>query len=338
MAKLKKLPSGVWFIQVARSGERKSFTDPDKYICQQKAAEWLASIPKGQYGRKPELTFQQAALAYNEERENILSPNTMKPYHAMASEDYFPFSDKLCKDIDQEDIQRYINRLAKTRSPKTCRNEHGYISAVIHSQRPDFAISTKLPQKVRLQYRTPTDKQIKALLKAIKGTHYELPVMLAAFGSLRRSEICALDASDVDRPNCIIHVRRAAVQLTGGKIIYKAPKTAAGDRYVKLPEYVISLMPKEGLVCGGINPAAISHFINQMQKKYPKLDLNFRFHDLRHYFAASQHALGVPDAYIMKAGGWDSDEVMKSVYRNALEDVSKRETKKAISHYQKLLG
>lgn len=162
--------------------------------------------------------------------------------------------------------------------------------------------------------------------------------MFAAFGSLRRSEICALSASDVDREHCIIHVQRAAVQLAGGKVVYKPPKTSAGDRYVKLPEYVISLIPKEGFVCGGVNPAALSHYMNQLRKKYPKLELNFRFHDLRHYFAASQHALGIPDAYIMKAGGWDSDEVMKGVYRNALEDVSKREAQKAISHYQKLLS
>lgn len=147
MAKAKKLPSGNWIVQVYRNGVRKAFTDKDKFICQQKAAEWLANIPKAQYGKKLELTFQQAALAYNEERENILSPNTMKPYRAMAGEDHFPFSDMLCKDIEQEDVQRYINRLAKTKSPKTCRNEHGYISAVLHSQRPDFALSTKLPQR-----------------------------------------------------------------------------------------------------------------------------------------------------------------------------------------------
>ena len=45
---------------------------------------------------------------------------------------------------------------------------------------------------------------------------------------------------------------------------------------------------------------------------------HFRFHDLRHYCASVQHALGVPDAYIMQRGGWGN--MIKEVYRHALKD------------------
>lgn len=45
---------------------------------------------------------------------------------------------------------------------------------------------------------------------------------------------------------------------------------------------------------------------------------HFRFHDLRHYSASIQHALGIPDAYIMSRGGWGNDGVLKNVYRHAL--------------------
>ena len=44
------------------------------------------------------------------------------------------------------------------------------------------------------------------------------------------------------------------------------------------------------------------------------------FHDLRHYCASIQHAMGIPDAYIMQRGGWGSDAVLKNVYRHALSD------------------
>ena len=46
---------------------------------------------------------------------------------------------------------------------------------------------------------------------------------------------------------------------------------------------------------------------------------HFDFHDLRHYCASVQHALGVPDAYIMQRGGWGNDRVLKEVYRHALK-------------------
>lgn len=330
MAKAKKLPSGTWMVQVYRNGVRKAFTDPDKFIAQQKAAEWLASNPK-ENGH--DLTFRQAAIRYNAERQGILSPSTLTDYECMAAEHYFPFSEARCSEITPEDVQLYISNLAKTRSPKTCRNRNGYIHAVLATQRPDLALKTKLPPKRRLQYKTPSDQAVRALLKQIKGTKYELPVMLAAFGSLRRSEVCALDASDVDRENCIIHVKSAMITCKGKNYI-KDPKTRAGDRYVRVPKELIDLIPESGLVCGGLKPNTLSSYMQQMRRKY---GVDFRFHDLRHYFASSQHAIGIPDAYIMQAGGWESDEVLKSVYRNTLEEVAKKMADKAVSHYENLM-
>ena len=32
------------------------------------------------------------------------------------------------------------------------------------------------------------------------------------------------------------------------------------------------------------------------------------------------HSLGIPDSYIMAAGGWKTDHVLKSVYRHAQKD------------------
>ncbi|MCB7523198.1 tyrosine-type recombinase/integrase [[Clostridium] hylemonae] len=51
---------------------------------------------------------------------------------------------------------------------------------------------------------------------------------------------------------------------------------------------------------------------------------HFRFHDLRHYSASIQHALGIPDAYIMERGGWETDGTLKSIYRHTLKDKKKK--------------
>ena len=331
MAKAKKLPSGKWMVQVYRNGVRKAFTGKDKFICQQKAVEWLASNPVA-IDNDPK--FWQAAVAYNDSRRNVLSPATVREYDRMAQECFFPFSNISASRIEQIDIQKYIDKAAKSLSPKSCRNLHGYIASVMRSVRPDFALNTRMPQKVRLHYNIPTDSQMRALLKGIKGTRYELPIMLAAFGSLRRSEICALDAADVDRKACIIHVRHAML-LVKGKRITKQPKTIAGDRYVKVPKYLIDLMPEKGLVCGGVAPSTLTGYMSQIRKKY---GLKCRLHDFRHYFASSQHAMGIPDVYIMSAGGWDSDEVLKRVYRNELDDVKEKMSDKASNYYNSLIS
>ena len=50
---------------------------------------------------------------------------------------------------------------------------------------------------------------------------------------------------------------------------------------------------------------------------------HFSIHKLRHYFASRMSALGIPEADILKMGGWNSDHVMKSVYRHSMIDKEK---------------
>lgn len=64
----------------------------------------------------------------------------------------------------------------------------------------------------------------------------ELPVLLAAFGPMRRSEICALEASDISRN--IVHVNKNMVKDEAGGWIIKTPKSYAGDRYIDYPDFV----------------------------------------------------------------------------------------------------
>ena len=62
----------------------------------------------------------------------------------------------------------------------------------------------------------------------------------------------------------------------------------------------------------------------------------FRFHDLRHYSASIQHALGVKDAYIMERGGWNNDKVLKEVYRHTLSEESQKANEISNGHFEKL--
>ena len=64
----------------------------------------------------------------------------------------------------------------------------------------------------------------------------------------------------------------------------------------------------------------------------------FRFHDLRHYAASIMHAIGVPDQYILQRGGWATDNVMKTVYRDVIDLETVRQTKKINRHFIKVSG
>lgn len=70
--------------------------------------------------------------------------------------------------------------------------------------RPNFALNTALPKKVRPEIYVPSDAEIEQLLSSVDGTGMELPVLLAAFGPMRRGEICALSSEDIS--GNIVHV------------------------------------------------------------------------------------------------------------------------------------
>ena len=150
----------------------------------------------------------------------------------MATAKKLPSGSWRCRvyDYTQEDIQRHVNAFTEGHSPKSVRDNHALISAVLRETRPDFALNTVLPQKIRPQLYVPTDDDIKKVMEAAKGTEMEIPILLAAFGPMRRGEICALDRSDIAGTR--VHVHRNMVLDENRKYIIKSPKSYAGDRFI----------------------------------------------------------------------------------------------------------
>ena len=160
----------------------------------------------------------------------------------------------------------------------------------------------------------------------------EIPVLLAAFGPMRRGEICALD-SDHIKGN-IVHVEYSIALNENNEWVKKRPKSYAGDRYIAFPDFVIDkLSDKKGSITD-LNPAMISNRFKRILQRHNIPD--FRFHDLRHYSASLLHAMDVPDQYIMQRGGWGSDTVLKQVYRHVLEEETKKQNDRINERFSEL--
>lgn len=307
----------------------RSFTADTK-----KAAELAAAQYVSQEKTNPtDLTFDNCLDSYIQQRSAVLSPATIKEYKSAKERHFTTIRDKNIYRITQKDIQNEINLLSLTLSPKSVRNAHGLISAVFRSYRPEFALHTVLPKNMPPNIYVPSDGEIKQLMTAIKGTRMELPVLLAAFGPMRRGEIAALRAENINGNT--VHVCENMVQNEKNEWIIKTPKSYAGDRYIEYPDFVADLWSNihSGRIIS-MNPMMITHCFehNLKQAGLP----HFRFHDLRHYSASIQHALGIPDAYIMQRGGWANDGVLKSVYRHTLADKEQAMTDKINTHFAKM--
>lgn len=359
MATAKKLPSGSWRCQVFSHYELvtdekgkpvidpktnkqkqkriyKSFTcdDPSprgKRKAEAMAAEWADSKEKTET-KEIDMTFGEALEKYIQERSSVLSPSSIRKYKSMQRNCMVPLNDYQLKDITQSIIQKEINQSSTTLSPKSVRDMNGLISAVMKRFRPGIVINITLPKKLRSNIYIPTEEDIKKIVRESEGTIMEIPILLAAFGAMRRGEICALQKSDIK--NNTIHVTKTMVMNDESKWTVKAPKSYAGDRYVNYPSFVVEKFLALPTDTVDMNPNTLTTSFGNLLKKLAIP--HFRFHDLRHYNASVQHALGIPDAYIMQAGGWGNDSVLKEVYRHTLPDMEDKMNKIAIDYFESM--
>jgi integrase len=268
--------------------------------------------------KKTRLTFETAAQQYIESKSNILSPATEREYLNTIKRLSDHFRELLVSDITQNDIQIEINRFAKTLSPKTVRNYHGFISAILGVYRPNLKLSTTLPQKRKSKPYIPSDRDVKIIMEQSAGTMFEIPIALGCYG-LRRSEICALDIN-TDLDGNTLHIDKAMVMDKNKKWVIKYTKTTESTRDVIISSNLAEKIRKQGYVYRG-HPNSISDYMGRLEARYNIT--HFSLHKLRHYFASKMSALKIPEADIMAMGGWETDYVMKMIYRHAMEENKK---------------
>lgn len=327
MAKAKKLPSGNYraraFLGVDEHGKKayKSFTAPTKKEAEFLAAE-CAAKRKRSAASLADRTLSEAYARYIEVKANTLSATTVLEYQRAAKRDFPTLMPLRLSRITQEAVQSAVNVMSATHSPKSVRNAHGLLSAVLRMFAPDIRLNTRMPQPKRSDIYIPSDEDIERLIRTIEGEEIEKAVLLAAFGSLRRSECCALTAEDIE--GSVVKVRRAMVWTKDRIWDFKQPKSKAGYRDVTLPDFVIAkLVPREqGSRIVSLVPTSVT---NAFARSLRKAGLpHFRFHDLRHYQASILHAMGVPDKYIMERGGWKTDSTLKNIYQHTMSDKRKQ--------------
>lgn len=316
--------SGSYRVQVQKDGKRYSFTAKKKSDAISQAETFLK--------RKADVTetpLGDAIDEYIELKSNVLSPSTVRGYMKVRRNNLQELMSVPVREIDSETIQRAINRMSADHSPKSVANAYGLLTATLKIYAPRMLLDVTLPTERPLEYNVPTREDINKLLDAA-SPNMKTAIMLAAFCSLRRSEIVALESSDIT--DNVIHVQRAAVQGPDGKITYKGTKTYNGDRYVPMPDVVMEqLQDKTGRVC----PIALSTITKEFRRIRKLAGVNCRFHDLRHYYASALHAIGVPDQYIMKYGGWKNPAMLHQVYRNTLSDYEEINARKATDYFDK---
>ena len=176
------------------------------------------------------------------------------------------------------------------------------------------------PKKVKYVGSTYNDQELEQLFAVTKGDLIELPVMLAAFYGLRRSEVIGLrwDAIDFEKKTITIKHTVTQTTLDGKSVIIEKDRTKTKSSYRTLPlvkPFEDALLRKKAeqvenrRLCGKCYDKSHLDYINVnemgklispgfLTQHFPLvLERNgmkkIRFHDLRHSCASLLYANGV---------------------------------------------
>lgn len=326
-ASLRQLPSGSWNTCVYYKDENgeeryKSITRSDPNQVLLAAAQFKADMASN---KKPvsildRLTVGEAMDRVIESKSAVWSPTTYLSNTAIRKNNLQDLMHVKVCDLTQEMVQVSINKESLTHAPKTVRNMHGFLSSVLKTFRPDFTLTTTLPQRVKPKIVIPTEEEVFALLKVSQGTPMELPIILGAFCGLRRSEIAGLTVDSVDFKNRTLTIREAVVRSKGKSTTWtrKTTKTVDSTRTIRLfpqaynsiSQLIEDLPPHAPLVT--LSP-------NKITERFTRLcDLNltrrFNFHSLRHFFVSVAIGQGIPKEYVCRLVGHNSSKMVDEVY------------------------
>lgn len=330
----KQLPSGKWHVQVMVQGRRMGKT----FRTKEEASYWAAGVKtKCREAEKSprDMTVGELLDRYIMSKDSVLSPSTIAGYKRIRRNWTKSFTQIRLADLTQERVQRQINLMAKTKSPKSIRNAHGLLTAALAEFWPEKVLRTTLPQKRRYEAAIPSQKDIVCLAATAEGRPIELPFLLAVWMGLRVSEIRGLTWDCIEGD--MLHIKQAVVDGEHGPEI-KGTKTYSGDRWIRLPPRIRALIERQPH-----QDAFIVHMSGQaIYKAFSRLCeksgvQHYRFHDLRHMQASVMLALGIPDKYAMERMGHASTNMLKTVYQHTMQETREQVADMVDDYFSKLL-
>lgn len=332
-AKLKPKPvllaSGAWRCQILIDGKRKSITaDTPEAANAQALAMREGFLEQQERFSKEEITLGDAIEKYVEDRRPVLSPSTVRSYLETKRNRIKDLQAMRVVDITEDDIQRSISAAARAgKSSKTIKNDITLAIAVISRYKDINTKNLKYPPKVKKEHKFLETDEIVRLISACEGERAEIPILMALWLGLRRSEILGLCWDCIDFDACKITIKRALVRDDKGTYAIKNyTKNESSNRVVSCPNYIldkISALPTER--SGRLFDTNDTSFIyDNLKEICDREKITFPgVHGLRHTNASVMLSLGIMDKYAMARGGWSTDHTMKNVYQHLFAEDKK---------------
>ena len=321
--KATKMTSGNWYINLRLGGQSISVTETTEKKCVREAqrikAEYLTGKRIKLAHKHDAPTLRAAIDQYIAERQNILSPATLRGYRIVQKNRFQDIMDLRIDQIDRSVAQRAVNAATHEYSAKTVCNSWRFLSSVLADLGGE-TVDVRLPQIVPPDPKFLTTDQIAVFTRAIAGTDIEIPALLALC-SLRQSELLGLEWEDVDLDHAVVRVRAAMVPGEDHKFIRKIEtKNPSSRRTVPIMPQLVDALRAVSDKTGSVVRLTHSWIYKRLSHICEENSLpHVGLHGLRHSFASLAYHLGIPDKIAMEVGGWADDATMKKIYTHVAE-------------------
>lgn len=334
-----------------------SFTSDDPSPAGKREAEYAAAefqLNKGKNAKTKKrrkedfakMKLTEAIDEYIKSREPLKrSPTTIQDYRCIQRNAFQDLMETPLEDIDEFIMQEAINVEARrpsnksTKNPKPIsakrlKNEWGLVSAVLHKYCKDFDFDEiELPEVQPRVVELPPAREV---LRIVKGTDIELPVLLAAWLSFSMSEVRGLTKSKSIHGDYIT-IKEVVVTVDNQPYRKEMAKNPTRNRRHRIPPYI------KGLIDQIEGDNLVTFNGRELYYRWIKLqDINnmdhITFHDLRHLNASIMALLRIPDKYAQERGGWKSDKVMKKIYMQTFSEEREKVDVVIDDYFEKTLG
>lgn len=329
--KVERLPSGNYRARVSIKRADGTYTTKSVTAATKTEVRRLAGLIKNET-HSGDLLVLEACERFLNARE--LSPSTERGYRSTLKAYIEPDRIAAMKlsALSTATVQEWIARMPKGMSPKSKKNHLGFLTAVVGYFMEDKRFRVKIRDTAPRELYTPTVADINAVL-AVADPVLERAIRLGMFG-FRRGEICALEASDIDRKKNMVRISKAIAKGPGNVWVVKEPKTKSSIRWVQLPQEVINILPKRGRIVP-VSPDVVTL---RWTKAVERAGVpHFRFHDLRAFFASISvsSAIGASELTVQKIGGWKTNNVLRMHYERSISDQQQKDTDRIMKWYRK---
>lgn len=310
-------------------------------------------------------TFTESAQAWQDAHASTIEAKTYQSYRPHVQRATAHFDGKYTKDITPDEVQAYIDGLARQRFARDTVHRSLVVLNMIFNYeivQPDsqvrfnpcaaVKIQKGLPKKRR---EPPSEDQI---VKVTPDSEMGLFAFFLLFTGLRRGELLGLKWEDIDFDEHVIHVRHVSTYASNQPDVKERAKTAAGVRDVALLDILESVLPrsKKGYVFGGDKPLTATEFrkrwlawcrsvgLAEAETKTHKGANGHTYtstkwnplvtpHQFRHEYASMLEDAGISEFEAKNQLGHSSITVTKDVYTHIRERKAGKDVASKLNNY-----